>query len=127
MRGSPTLTPTEGIALERLLKRNSHLSQGDALKRIESQASARERFEACHVLLSNHATEQDMETQVDYAWAQLEERLHAPSGFLEETWTRHGGDRRVWRHLRDDAARPGAYTEAETCTIHNHNISLINE
>ena len=97
-----------GIATQRLLKRNPTLSQEDAERRIASQLTNAERYQSCHVLLSNHedkdSTSPDaLPHQLERAWRHLMSRVEADpdAGSVQREWRSNGGDAEAWRGLLD--------------------------
>lgn len=61
----------EDVQLERLLKRDAHLTRDDAEKRIASQMPMGEKRKRADVVVDNDGTLQDLETRVDQIVEQL--------------------------------------------------------
>jgi dephospho-CoA kinase len=66
-------------AAERLMARNG-LNEEQAMSRIQSQMSTRERLEHADVKIDNSDTLEDLSRRVERQWKQLEKRIAAPAG-----------------------------------------------
>ena len=66
-------------AAERLMARNG-LNEEQAMSRIQSQMSARERLEHADVKIDNSDALDDLHRRVERQWKQLEKRVAAPAG-----------------------------------------------
>jgi dephospho-CoA kinase len=66
-------------AVERLIARNG-LSEDQAMARIQSQMSTRERLDHADVKIDNSDTLDDLHRRVERQWKQLEKRIATPAG-----------------------------------------------
>jgi dephospho-CoA kinase len=73
------ITVKIATAVERLMARNG-LSEEQAMSRIQSQMSTRERLEYADVKIDNSDALEDLHRRVERQWKQLEKRVATPAG-----------------------------------------------